>query len=921
MRYRCAKLQQKVPFPVKPVEMMMSDLQSCFRLSLSATRAACRMILAAAFVLLVFGYKLSAQQAKLLLDPAQPVETRVDDLVRHMTLEEKVSQMQNHAVAIPRLGIPEYDWWSEGLHGIARSGYATVFPQAIGLAATWDVPMMHEAATVISTEARAKNAEALRHGVHSIYYGLDLWSPNINIFRDPRWGRGQETYGEDPFLTSRLGVAFVTGLQGDDPHYYRTISTPKHFAVHSGPESTRHSANVNVSAHDLEDTYLPAFRATVMEGKAGSVMCAYNAIDGEPACTNSYLLRDTLRKAWGFKGYITSDCAAIGDISEGHKFATDVEHGSVAAVRAGTDTSCGEEYATLTKAVRDGLIGEAAIDTAVRRLFTARIELGLFDPPSRVKYASTQFSEDDSVTHRALALKAAEESMVLLKNDGTLPLASGIKTIAVVGPNAATLAAIEGNYNAVPSHPVLPLAGMERRFQKILYAQGSPYVAELPLPVPRSILHPSLNDSSFGLKGEYFDNVDLSGNAKLIRVDQQVDFDWNSASPGAGVPSTGFGVRWTGTITAPKPGDYTFSFTLAHCYPCGDAETVRLFLDGKAIADQTIPEATSRSSDTKPFTLSFPDANPHSIRIEYTHRAPLFGAGVTLNWMPNIAAEQADAVSVAKQADAVVAFVGLSPELEGEEMPVHVAGFDGGDRTTIELPAVQQQMLEALAATGKPLVVVLMNGSALAVKWAKEHASAVLEAWYPGEEGGTAIARTLAGDNNPAGRLPVTFYESTAQLPAFDDYTMANRTYRYFHGTPLWGFGYGMSYSSFRWSELKLAAAELKAGSPLLLAVEVENTGDRAGDAVSEVYLSSPASNAAPLHALVGLARTPLQPHERRHIQLTIDPRTLSTVAADGKRSIEPGSYQLFVGAAQPGEDPQGLTQTFTITGSQDLPR
>ena len=399
-----------------------------------------------------------AQTAPVYMDSSQPVAQRVDDLVGKMTLEEKVSQMQNHAVAIPRLDVPEYDWWSEGLHGIARSGYATVFPQAIGLAATWDIPLMHQVATTISTEARAKNAEALRHDNHSIYFGLDIWSPNINIFRDPRWGRGQETYGEDPFLTSRMGVAFVKGLQGDDPHYYKTIATPKHYVVHSGPESTRHTANIDVSPHDLEDTYLPAFRATVKEAKAGSVMCAYNAIDGEPACANTYLLSDTLRKTWGFKGYVTSDCGAITDVAEGHKFAPDMEHASAVSVKAGTDTSCGDEYASLTKAVQDGLISEAEIDQSVKRLFTARFELGLFDPASKVAYARIPFSEDDSAAHRELARVVAEKSMVLLKNDGILPLKKSVKTIAVIGPNAAALAAIEGNYNAIPSHPMLPLA-------------------------------------------------------------------------------------------------------------------------------------------------------------------------------------------------------------------------------------------------------------------------------------------------------------------------------------------------------------------------------------------------------------------------------------------------------------------------------
>lgn len=857
-----------------------------------------------------------AQTKHAYMDSSLPVAQRVDDLVGQMTLAEKVSQMQNHAVAIPRLDVPAYDWWSEGLHGIARSGYATVFPQAIGLAATWDTPLMHEVATTISTEARAKNAEALRHGNHNIYFGLDVWSPNINIFRDPRWGRGQETYGEDPFLTSRLGVAFVEGLQGDDPHYYKTIATPKHFDVHSGPESTRHVANIGVSPHDLEDTYLPAFRATVKEAKAGSIMCAYNAIDGEPACANTYLLSDTLRKTWGFKGYVTSDCGAITDVAVGHKFAPDIEHASAVSVKAGTDTSCGDEYASLTKAVHDGLISEAEIDKSVKRLFTARFELGLFDPASKVAYARIPFSEDDSVAHRELALRVAEKSMVLLKNDGILPLKKSVTTIAVIGPNAASLSAIEGNYNAIPSHPVLPLNGMEAKFgghAKILYAQGSPYVSELMVPVPRTLLHPAKGSAAFGLKGEYFDNVALTGKPVVTRVDQQVDFDWDAAAPVPEVKAMEFGVRWTGTITPPVPGKYEFSFRR-------EAKGARVFLDGKLVTrEQASTKTHSRMAGS--FVLDLSDGQPHELRIEYAHHASLFGAGLSLEWKPPVEAERAEAVKVAKEADVVVAFVGLSPNLEGEEMPVHVEGFDGGDRTEIELPAVQKEMLAAVAATGKPVIVVLMNGSALAVKWAKDHAAAVLEAWYPGEEGGAAIADTLAGDNNPAGRLPITFYTGTKELPPFDDYSMANRTYRYFTGSTLWGFGYGLSYSKFKWSDVKLSAEKLAAGESLTLDAEVENTGAAKGDAVSEIYLKAPASATAPIHSLVGFVRTPLDGHARQHVHVVIDPRSLSTVAADGKRSIEAGEYSVFVGGAQPGADVDGVTKQFTIVGSKELPR
>jgi beta-glucosidase len=853
--------------------------------------------------------------------PTPETAKRVSELVGKMTLEEKVSQMENDAAAIPRLNVPAYDWWSEALHGIARSGYATVFPQAIGMAATWDAPLMHDVAATISTEARAKNGEALRRGIHSIYYGLDVWSPNVNIFRDPRWGRGQETYGEDPFLTGRLGVAFVEGLQGDDPTYYKVIATPKHYAVHSGPETTRHTVNVVPSAYDLEDTYLPAFRATVTEAKAGSVMCAYNSIDGEPACANTMLLKTILRGDWGFNGYVTSDCAAITDVYVGHKYSSDLEHAAVASVRAGTDTSCGKEYAVLVKAVHDGLIAEKEIDRSVERLFTARFELGLFDDPAKVKYAQIPFSEDDSPAHRRLALDAADKSIVLLKNDGLLPLKKTV-TVAVVGPNAASLAAIEGNYNGVPSEHVFPLAGMEKLFgaERVKYAQGAPYVSELPVPVPQTLLHPGAGDARFGLKGEYFDNVNFAGAPAMTRIDPQVQFDWNAATPDKSISASHFGVRWTGTIEVPVAGDYAFSFRLAHCYPCGDAEGVKLFFDDKPLADQPVSASDHRSSGLAPFSLHFADTKPHVIRIEYTHQARLFGAGITLNWMPAIDAEREAAVDAARQADVVVAFVGLSPDLEGEEMPVHIKGFDGGDRTSIELPAVQEQMLEAVAATGKPLVVVLMNGSALAVDWAKQHANAVVEAWYPGEEGGTAIADVLTGAVNPAGRLPITFYASTSDLPPFDDYSMSGRTYRYYRGTPLWGFGYGLSYSTFKWTNLKLSTDSVQAGEPLTVEADVENTSERAGDVVNELYLTPPATATSPKLRLVGFERATLAPGARQRVKFTLDERDLSTVNADGTRTVRAWDYTLHLGGTQPSEG-SSVDASFTIRGSKGLPK
>jgi beta-glucosidase len=878
---------------------------------------------------------LSAQSAaptdhagQIWFDSSQPLDQRVDALVHAMTLDEKVLQMENHAAAIPRLGVPEYDYWSEGLHGIARSGYATLFPQAIGLAATWDTGLQHQVATVISIEARAKYEQAMRDDLHNIFYGLTIWSPNINIFRDPRWGRGQETYGEDPFLTSRMGVAFVTGLQGGDPKYFRTIATPKHYAVHSGPESMRHEFNVDVTPHDLEDTFLPAFRATITEGHADSIMCAYNSIDGVPACANTMLLRHYLYDDWGFHGFVTSDCGAVSDFysATGHHYSPDDAHASAVAVKAGTDTSCGQEYKALVDAVHQNLISEAEIDAAVTRLFTARFKLGMFDPPSEVKYAQLPFSEVDSPEHRALALKTAHESIVLLKNDGTLPLKPSLKRIAVIGPNAASLASIEGNYNAIPSHPSLPVDGIEEALRgkaSVVYAQGSAYVQELPVVLPRTALHPAAGSKEDGLKGEYFDNSTFSGTPAVERIDKQIEFDWNGASPAPKIPVTGYSVRWTGVFTPPAPGKYSLTLRRGGCYRCGDQETYALWLDGKQLYDSTQHASPNRRGQRESaIELDLSDTKDHTLRVEYVFKAPLLGAGIALDWQPPADALRDEAVRAAQSSDVVLAFVGISPNLEGEEMPVHVEGFAGGDRTAIDLPKTQRDLLEAVAATGKPVVVVLMSGSAMAMPWAKDHASAILEAWYPGEAGGEAIADILTGKVNPSGRLPVTFYASDDQLPPFTDYSMKSRTYRYFTGELLYKFGYGLSYSTYSYSDIRLSSATLNAGDPLTAEVKVTNTGNRAGDEVAELYLVPPAGKGYPLRSLEGFERVHLAPHASTSVHFRLDPRQLSEVDAGGHRAVRAGDYQLFVGGNSPGADlgAAGVAARLTITGSQDLP-
>jgi beta-glucosidase len=856
----------------------------------------------------------SQTETGLYLDPSQPIDARVKDLVGRMTLEEKASQLVNQARAIPRLQVPAYDWWSEALHGVANAGTATVFPEPIGLAATFDDPLIHEMAAVIGTEARAKHNQAVRAGRRDIMEGLDFWSPNINIFRDPRWGRGQETYGEDPFLTGRMAVAFVTGLQGDDPKYFRAISTPKHFAVHSGPEPLRHSIDIHVSKHDMEDTYLPAFRAAVTEGKAGSVMCAYNRVNGEPACANTFLLQDTLRGAWQFNGYVVSDCGAIDDIHEGHHFTKGQTEAAAAALKKGMDNECADfiavvkdshDYQPYVDAVKQGLLSEADVDAAVKRLFTARMRLGMFDPPERVPYALTPDSEIDNAPHRELALKTARESMVLLKNDGVLPFAASVKKILVVGPLAESVEVLHGNYNGTASHAVSALEGIRKQFAgaEVTYVPGTDFLREAEA-IPSSVL--STDDGKPGLKGEYFSGGDFAGSPQLVRVDELVDLGLFLHRPHALKLPPGlkdFSVRWTGFLTPSESGMYKVG--LIGCMQ-------RMWLDGKLIVD----DATLHGPSLQAVTIQLSKGHRYSVKVEYL-RGGFLTRMVWLRLSPDPSFEVA---SAARRSDVVVAVVGITSQLEGEEMKVDQPGFWGGDRTSLNLPEEEEALLGAVKGSGKPLVVVLMNGSALAVNWANDHANAILEAWYSGEEGGTAIAETLAGTNNPAGRLPVTFYKGVEQLPAFEDYAMKNRTYRYFTGQPLYPFGYGLSYSTFEYTGLKLSNPELQAGDPLGVEVDVKNTGKRAGDEAVELYLNFPRLPGAPLRALRAFTRVHLDVGEQQHVKLLLQPRDLSYVNESGDRVIAAGDYVITVGGGQPGTSAAKAETHLSIRGEQHLP-
>jgi len=836
-----------------------------------------------------------------------PLEKRVDDLLSRLTVAEKVSQMMNDSPAIERLGIPAYNWWSECLHGVARAGRATVFPEPIGLAATWDSGLIFRMASAISDEARAKYNEFQRRGKRSMYQGLTFWSPNINLVRDPRWGRGMETYGEDPYLTGRMAIDFIQGLQGNDPKYLKVVATAKHFAVHSGPESSRHSFDAQVEDADLTESYLPHFEAAIRQGGAYSVMCSYNRVNGEPACASPRLLGDVLRKQWGFSGYVVSDCGAVSDIFRGHHTVDSMAAAAARAVKAGTDLDCGDEYGALLPALEQKLIAEADIDTAIRRLLTARFRLGMFDPPERVPYSRIPYSEVDSEAHQALALEAARKSIVLLKNQGgLLPLKKTIKTLAVIGPNADNVETLLGNYKGEPSAPVTPLAGLRGKLgtrTKILYAQGGELANGLPAmeTVPASALFTTDGaDRKAGMLGEYFKTASFNGqvypapgktpapaepDAKPLftRVDAAIDFKWWDGAPRADMDDDNFGVRWVGFLAPPVTGKYRLGGVGMNAF--------EVYLNDKQLVRANNMYERNYSYET----VDLEAGKLYRIRVDF-HEV-LNDADMRLVWaVPGRDLETA-ALDAARQAEAVVMFLGLSPRLEGEEMKVPVAGFEGGDRVDLGLPAAQQALLEKVSALGKPVVLVLLNGSALAVKWARDHVPAIVEAWYPGQAGGTAIADVLFGDYNPAGRLPVTFYESADQLPGFDDYSMKGRTYRYFQGEPLYAFGYGLSYTTFSYSRFD-CPERAPANHDVAVSVEVRNTGKLDGDEVVQLYVKHDG-----VRSLEGFRRVPLRAGERRVVRFVLKPHQLP----------KSGVARVAIGGSQAGSSNGDLTTTLYI--------
>lgn len=837
------------------------------------------------------------------LNPSLPVEKRVEDLVSRLTLEEKIGQMMHEADTISRLGIMPYNWWNECLHGVARSGQATVFPQAIGLAATWDTALIYKVGTAVSDEARAKHHDYKRKGQYGIYQGLTFWSPNINIFRDPRWGRGMETYGEDPFLTGRIGVEFIKGLQGNDPKYLKLIATSKHYVVHSGPEPDRHSFNAVTGRRDLLETYLPAFGMTVKEANVQSVMCAYNRTNGELCCGSDFLLSELLRDSLGFKGYIVSDCGAVNDFYKGHNIVNTKPEAAAMAVRAGTDLNCGNSYEGLLEAVKLGLISEAEIDISLKRLMKARFELGMFDPDEMVPFSGIPLSVVESDEHVRLAEETARESMVLLKNAGNLmPLDKNIKKLAVIGPNADDIEVMYGNYNGFSANPVTPLEGIRKKLPgaEILYARGCDIAENMPAleVVPGEVLFTDRDMKENGLTAEYFNNSNFEGQPVLHRVDKKIEFNWWDGTPAEGLEDNRFSIRWSGFLLAPETGEYCIGGEGIHRYT--------IDFNGEQIV-----KFSSTHDPSKVFKkMKLEKGKLYPFRIEFTDTRGM--AQINLLWKLPQKDLKKEALEAAIKADLVVMFMGLSPRLEGEQMRVEVEGFKGGDRISLDLPKVQSELIKSVHSLGKPVVLVLLNGSAVSINWEKENIPAILEAWYPGQAAGTAIADILFGDCNPSGRLPVTFYKSADDLPDFGDYNMEGRTYRYFHKEALFEFGFGLSYTEFSYSNLQIPSAACM-GEKIKISVDVSNSGKTDGAEVVQLYLSDKtASVPVPIRTLKGFTRIFLKAGETRTVEMELSPGDFSVIDDSGKRVINPGLFEVSVGGRQPSGDAIALEKVLT---------
>lgn len=826
-------------------------------------------------------------------NPDLSIDTRVEDLIGRLTPQEKIKLMMDNSPAIDRLGISAYGWWNEALHGVARAGLATVFPQAIAMAATFNEVDHYQTFSIISDEARAKYNPFSKKEPGRRYEGLSFWTPNINIFRDPRWGRGMETYGEDPYLTSRLGVACVKGLQGNDPKYYKSLACAKHYAVHSGPEWNRHSFNAETSDHDLWETYLPAFNALVKEANVQQLMCAYNRFEGAPCCGSGKLLMDILRNKWGYKAIVVSDCGGIGDFYGKGKHEThpDAASASASAVLSGTDIECGNSYLSLSTSLQKGLIQEKDLDVSLRRIFRSRMELGIMDPSDRTPWANLNKDVVDCQKHKDHALKVARESMTLLKNKGVLPLSKDIKTLAVIGPNANDARMLLANYNGTPSSTVSILDGIKAKLPhtNIIYDKACDLVDQW---VKISLMDNVRSGDKKGFRAEYFSGAKFEGNPIVTKEGiQQIKYATGGGTVfEVGVPLEQFSARFTGDFIASYTGKIFFTMKADDGY--------KLEVDGKVISENSRKVSSNYLTES----MEVEKGKTYAIRLSYyqTDR----NAFLEFLIHDRKPVEFTALKETVKNADAIVYVGGLSPFLEGEEMPVNFEGFRGGDRTNIDLPLVQQNILKALRATGKPVIFVLCSGSAIGLANVDDNYDALLSAWYGGQSGGTAVADVLFGDYNPAGRLPITFYKSTEQLPDYESYDMKNRTYRYLTEAPLYPFGFGLSYANFVYGNPILSATTINKGEGVKLSFELTNSSKRDGDEVVQVYIRSLADKDAPLKSLKAFRRISLKAGSTQKLSFDL-PATAFETYLDEKSAmgVAEGSYEIMVGGSSKIED------------------
>ncbi len=826
-------------------------------------------------------------------------DRRAENLVSRLTLEEKVMLMQDASKPIPRLDIKAYNWWNEALHGIARAGQATVFPQPIGMAATFDDQMVNKVFNAVSDEGRAKNTYYASQGSYQRYQGLTMWTPTINIFRDPRWGRGIETYGEDPYLTARMGVAVVNGLQGPtNGKYDKLHACAKHFAVHSGPEWNRHYFDAkDIKLRDLHETYLPAFEALVKEAKVQEVMCAYNRFEGEPCCGSDRLLMQILREKWGFEGVVVADCGAIADFyrDNGHKTHPDAASASAKAVLSGTDLDCGSSYRALVEGVKNGYISEADIDVSVKRLMKARFALGEMDDLSEVSWTKIPYATVCSEEHNALALDAARKSMTLLSNkNSALPLKRGGLTVAVMGPNANDSVMQWGNYNGTPKHTITILEGVRSVLgakDKLIYEQACGLVERTLL---QSVFEQCASEQGTGFSARYWNNLEHKGEpVAAAQISTSFHFCTSGATVFApGVNLTDFSATYNSVFTPKQTGSVVFDF-----YSCG---TTRILINGEEVKKFANKHGGRRST----YEMKAQAGKSYDVQIDFEY----FNNDAMLNFDLGfkVDVDIQKSVQKVKNADVVIFAGGISPSLEGEEMGVNLPGFKRGDRTDMELPAVQRELIQALRKAGKKIIMVNCSGSPIALGPEVQSCEAILQAWYPGQMGGKAVADVLFGDYNPAGRLPVTFYKDTTQLPDFENYDMAGRTYRYMIAEPLFPFGYGLSYTTFKYGQVQLSKSAIKVGESLTVVIPIANIGKRDGDEVVQVYLKKKDDAQGPIKTLRAFKRTVVPVGKVVNVNIELSGKQLEWWNENTQEvDVHQGDFELLVGTSSADVDLQ----------------